>query len=60
MLLPGKENIGKNIQTEMDAGKPHDQAVAIALDFYKMHPVSKKKHEKVAKVMQKSMPPMKG
>lgn len=46
MLLPGKENIGKNIQTEMAAGKPHDQAVAIAVDFYKRHPMSRKKNKK--------------
>jgi len=31
-LLPGKKNIGRNIKTEMVAGKPHKQAVAIALD----------------------------
>ena len=31
-LLKGKKNIGKNIETEMAHGKPHDQAVAIALD----------------------------
>lgn len=26
-----QESISKNISTEIDAGKPHDQAVAIAL-----------------------------
>lgn len=31
-LLPGKRNIGHNIETEQSAGKPHAQAVAIALD----------------------------
>jgi len=31
-LLAGKRNIGHNIETEQHAGKPHDQAVAIALD----------------------------
>lgn len=31
-LLPGKKNIGKNIKTEMAAGKPKPQAIAIALD----------------------------
>lgn len=31
-LLPGKRNIGHNIETEQNAGKPHRQAVAIALD----------------------------
>lgn len=27
-----REAIGENIRTEQEAGKPHDQAVAIALD----------------------------
>lgn len=31
-LLPGKENIGRNIQTEEAAGRPRKQAIAIALD----------------------------
>jgi hypothetical protein len=31
-LLPGKQNIGRNIETEEAHGKPHKQAVAIALD----------------------------
>jgi signal recognition particle subunit SEC65 len=31
-LLPGKKNIGRNIQTEQAVGKPHDQAVAIAMN----------------------------
>ncbi|VVC76019.1 hypothetical protein AQUSIP_13200 [Aquicella siphonis] len=30
-LLPGKKNIGHNIQVEEKSGAPHDQAVAIAL-----------------------------
>ena len=30
-LLPGRENIGKNIKTEMAAGKSREQAVAIAM-----------------------------
>lgn len=30
-LLKGKKNIGRNIETEQAAGKPHKQAVAIAL-----------------------------
>ena len=30
-LLPGKKNIGHNISVEQAAGKPHKQAVAIAL-----------------------------
>lgn len=36
-LLPGKSNIGRNIQTEQAAGKPHDQAIAIALDVARRH-----------------------
>lgn len=33
MPLPGgKQNIGRNIKTEMGAGKPRKQALAIALD----------------------------
>lgn len=31
-LLPGKKNIGKNIETEKAHGKPRKQAIAIALD----------------------------
>jgi len=31
-LLPGKKNIGHNIEVEQEAGKPHKQAVAIALN----------------------------
>ena len=31
-LLQGKENIGKNIKTEIAHGKPRKQAIAIALD----------------------------
>lgn len=31
-LLPGKKNIGHNIEAEQNAGKKHDQAVAIALN----------------------------
>lgn len=30
-LLPGKKNIGHNIEVEQEHGKPHKQAVAIAL-----------------------------
>lgn len=30
-LLPGKKNIGNNIKTEMAAGRPREQAIAIAL-----------------------------
>jgi hypothetical protein len=31
-LFPGKKNIGRNIETEEAHGKPHKQAIAIALD----------------------------
>lgn len=31
-LKPGKKNIGKNIQELERSGRPHRQAVAIALD----------------------------
>jgi hypothetical protein len=31
-LLKGKKNVGTNIQTEMAAGKPRKQAIAIALN----------------------------
>lgn len=31
-LLPGKNNIGANIETEMGVGKPREQAIAIALN----------------------------
>ena len=34
-LQPGKKNIGKNIETEISAGKPQKQAVAIALNVAK-------------------------
>lgn len=32
-LLKGKKNVGRNIKKEMAHGKPHKQAVAIALEF---------------------------
>lgn len=31
-LFKGKANIGKNISTEVSAGKPRKQAIAIALN----------------------------
>jgi hypothetical protein len=36
-LLPGKKNVGRNIETEQAAGKPHDQAIAIALNVARKH-----------------------
>lgn len=32
MKSPSKKAVGKNIKTEMKAGKPQKQAIAIALD----------------------------
>ena len=34
-LKKGKQNIGKNIETLQKEGKPHDQAVAIAINVAK-------------------------
>jgi hypothetical protein len=34
-LLKGKKNVGTNIKTEMAAGKPQRQAVAIAINVAK-------------------------
>lgn len=45
MLLPGKANIGANIKTEMANGRPHNQAIAIALAFYQKHPGQGKKNK---------------
>lgn len=42
-LLKGKKNIGKNIKTEEAAGKPYNQALAIALNVAGMKKVKKKK-----------------
>lgn len=32
-LLKGKQNVGKNIKTEIAHGKPRKQAIAIALNY---------------------------
>jgi len=45
-LLPGKENVGKNIKAEMAHGKPRRQAIAIALDVERR---TKKRLNKVFK-----------
>ena len=36
-LLSGKRNIGRNIETEKNAGKTHEQALAIALNVARKH-----------------------
>ena len=41
-----KKTISKNIKTEMKAGKPQKQAVAIALFISKKSPVKKKAMKK--------------
>jgi hypothetical protein len=41
-LKKGKKNIGKNIETLQKEGKPHSQAVAIAISVSK----KKKTHKK--------------
>jgi hypothetical protein len=43
-LFKGKKNIGKNIETEMEHGKPKRQAIAIAMSVAKR---SNKKDEKI-------------
>jgi hypothetical protein len=45
-LLKGKANIGKNIETEEAAGKPHKQAIAIALSEAGESKSKKKGHSK--------------
>lgn len=61
-LYKGKENIGKNIKTEMEHGKPHDQAVAIAMNMAGkskkkkiVHVKSKKKEEHMMSEEHKKM-----
>ena len=48
-LLPGKSNIGHNIEVEQAAGKKHDQAVAIALN------TARKSGAKIAKPQAKNV-----
>ena len=44
-LLPGRENISKNIKELIASGRNRDQAIAIALDFVrKRGRIKKKKH----------------
>lgn len=42
-LLKGKKNIGRNIKTEEAHGKPHNQALAIALRVAGVPPKKKGK-----------------
>ena len=42
-LLPSKKNVGRNIETEQKHGKPHKQAVAIALSHARAGRKAKKK-----------------
>ncbi len=58
-LLKGKQNIGKNIKTEISAGRPRKQAIAIALNvagskIKSKSKVSKKINNKSKKIMKKS------
>jgi hypothetical protein len=48
-LKPGQANIGKNIKTEQAAGKPHDQAVAIALSVARKGKARKPKFSRKGK-----------
>ncbi len=49
-LFTGKKNIGKNIKTEMEHGKGHDQSVAIAMNVAGK---SKKKRKIIVKAKKK-------
>lgn len=42
-LLKGKKNVGRNIKTEIAAGKPRKQAIAIALNVAGKSKARKKK-----------------
>jgi len=55
-LLKGKKNIGKNIETEKAHGKPHAQAVAIALDVARRSGANiPKKKKRFARAVGKSL-----
>lgn len=45
-LLPGRKNIGKNIEIEMAHGKKRPQAIAIALDVARRSGVNIPKKKK--------------
>lgn len=54
-LLKGKKNIGKNIKIEEAHGKPHDQAVAIALDVARRGGANIPKKKNVVEGTQKKL-----
>uniref|UniRef100_A0A6M3JAP6 Uncharacterized protein n=1 Tax=viral metagenome TaxID=1070528 RepID=A0A6M3JAP6_9ZZZZ len=55
-LLKGKKNIGHNIETEEAHGKPHAQAVAIALDVARRSGANiPKKKKRVARGIAKAI-----
>ena len=56
-LLKGKENVGKNIKTEMQHGKSKAQAIAIALSVASKSKVNGKGPKELPK---KTMPQNKG
>ena len=45
-LYPGKKNIGRNIKTEISAGKPRKQSIAISLSVARKGKKRKKKPKK--------------
>jgi hypothetical protein len=48
-LLKGKKNIGTNIKTEISAGKPRRQAIAIALNVARKSGAKIKKKKRIKK-----------
>ena len=48
-LLKGKENIGKNIRTELNSGKKRKQAIAIALNVARKSRVKMKRKPEMKK-----------
>ncbi len=55
-LFPGKENVGRNVKTEIVAGKPRKQAVAIALSVARKGTMKKgKKVNKIDKMVQQRL-----
>lgn len=54
-LLKGKKNIRKNIETEKAHGKPHAQAVAIALDVARRSGANIPKKKRFARGLAKAI-----